>query len=427
MNIFKKKLIIFLAIFLSINILLSTEILAAYYENDITPPWGRVHVEKSAKIDGTTYVGETPVSVKIYAKDDMCLDEEIKYYISTEEISNTSKLDIWYDYEEGKTHEITLNDDGTGNVYTIFKDANGNTSLTYEAKVNTAQEVIFDINGGQGEIQGVEKDRIYGMPYIVPIQMPYKNGYTFLGWSTDSEANVGSYRQGDAIPADVSLGTEDSITLYAIYGVDLDTLPDLIDVVEIGDYVNYPVYYENVETWNWGDGAISAGHLPKLNGWRVLSKDEEAGTINLISAGVPLTLYKSTDTTAKTIASNMKSITNFLKISFTTGTTDGCFRTSGFTSYVSLIEAFTNKYTVINDDIPQVRSITKADFDSVYQVLGETTDTTEYGTYVTDKKYREMLAIPSTTGEYSYYWLADIRGSATLMDICGAVRTFKYL
>ena len=423
-----KKLIFTLGIILSFtNTLLGTEVFAAHYKNDITPPWGRVYVEKSAKVDGTTYVGETPVSVKIYAKDDMCKDEEIKYYISTEPISSTTKLKTWYDYEPGKAHEISLSDDGTGKVYTVFKDANGNTSLTYEANVNTAQKIIFNTNGGIGKPTGVDNNRIYGMPYIIPNQAPEKEGGYFLGWSTDKEATIGSYRPGDAIPPDASLGTEERITLYAIYGNNLDTFPDLVDVVEIGDYVNYPVFYDNQETWVWGDGVVSAGHLPKLNGWRVLSKDEDSGTINLISAGVPLTLYKVATSTAKTVAANMKSVSNFLKISFTTGATDGCFRTNGFEIYNTLLEAFTNKYTVMNDEIPQVRSITKADFDSVYKELGETTATTSYGTYVKDKKYRDMLAIPSTTGKYSYYWLADTRSDVCLMDICGAERTFKYI
>ena len=409
-----KKLFLFFGMILLIgNTVLESKTLAAYYENDITPPWGRVHVEKSAKIDGTTYVGETPVNVKIYAKDDMCLDEEIKYYISTEPISNTSKLDTWYDYAEGKTHEINLNDDGTGKVYTIFKDATGNTSITYEANANTAQEVIFDINGGQGEIQGVEKDRIYGMPYIVPIQMPYKNGYTFLGWSTDKEANVGSYRQGDAIPADISLGTEESVTLYAIYGVDLDTLPDLVDVVEIGDYVNYPVYYDNVVTHSYNI-------ISKLNGWRVLSKDKETGEITIISAGVPLSLYKSTATTASSIAAKMASTTNFLNISFSSTSTDGKFVSNGFAGYNTLKDAFTNKFTIINSEIPEVRSMTKGDVDNIYQYFGGN-GTTGLSTPVYDTKYRDMLAIPGTGEYWCFYWLASYEDSRNLYDLRGVV------
>ena len=61
----------------------------------------------------------------------------------------------------------------------------------------------------------------------------------------------------------------------------------LADKVEIGDYVNYPVYYDNV------NGST-------LKGWRVISKNIDLdgnpspGTVNLVSAGVPLTYYYDT-------------------------------------------------------------------------------------------------------------------------------------
>ena len=415
-----KRLIFMVGIILSINnILLGTEVFAVYYKNDITPPWGRVYVEKSAKVDGTTYVGESPVSVKIYAKDDMCKDEEIKYYISTEPISTTTKLRTWYDYEEGKSHEINLNNEGTGKVYTIFKDANGNTSLTYEANVNTSQKIIFDKNGGQGDIQGVEKERIYGMPYIIPIQMPFKNGHTFLGWSTDKEATVGSYRQGDAIPPDASLGTEESITLYAIYGNNLDTFPDLVDVVEIGDYVNYPVYYNNVIAYGDGD---HPEYSTELNGWRVLKIDKENGEIQLVSAGVPLTLYRTEDSTAATVASKLSSTIEFLNISFDNHV-DGCFGSNGFNIYNSLIDAFVNKYTVINSEIPEVRAMTKDDVDYIYKHFNGTDEVTVNGTPISDEKYKNMIYLPSKIEGYLYatYWLATNSNSQYLWNVSSGV------
>ena len=403
-----KKLFLFFGMICLIgNIVSGNETLAAYYENDVTPPWGRVHVEKSVKVDGTTYVGETPVNVKIYAKDDFCTDDEIKYYISTSPISNTTKLDTWYNYEAGKIHEITLDENGTGNVYTIFKDANGNTSLTYEVNANTSQTVIFDSNGGEAIPTEVNTSRTYGMPYILPVQEPYKRGEYFLGWSTDKNANVGSYRQGDVIPPDASLGNEDEVTLYAIYGTDLEKMPDLIDVVEIGDYVNYPVEYENVVTKIDATDIEFPEYTSKLNGWRVMNKNIETGEIQLVSAGVPLTLFKEDNSNASTMASIMASTTDFLNIGFTTNQTDGKFRKNGFNRYNSLIDAFTNKYTVINSEVPEVRSITKGDVNIVYQYFGGT-GTTSTETYLNKPKYRELLGIPSQNSDliYAYYWLA---------------------
>ena len=407
--------------------LLGTEVLA-YYENDITPPWGRIYVEKSVPRDGISYVGSNTVTTRIYANDDICKDEEIKYYISTEEISDTSKLadNLWKTYKAGESTEITLDEDGTKKIYAIFKDANGNTSLIYEEDAENTQNIIFDANGGFGVPENINTTRVHGMSYILPTDTPYKRGYTFLGWSTDSKANVPSYREGDAVPPDASLGTEDKTTLYAIYGTDLSSFPDLVDVVEVGDYVNYPVYYDNVVTWN-----EDSKYTSKLNGWRVLSGDKETGEVTLISAGVPLTLYKSNATTAEDIAAKMASAIEFLNIDFTTTKTDGKFVKNGFDTYSSLIEAFTNKYTKIvtfmNKDnatiynMPMVRAMTKENVDSVYQHFGGV-GTTSYNQVLSIQE-KDMITIPSTTNTLSsYYWLASAnseKGSNYLYFING--------
>ncbi len=57
-------------------------------------------------------------------------------------------------------------------------------------------------------------------------------------------------------------------------------LYDLYSKVSIGDYVDYPVSYSNVSI---------NGKKASLTGWRVLSKSN--GTISLISAGVPESIY----------------------------------------------------------------------------------------------------------------------------------------
>ena len=405
-----KKLVFTIGIILSAtNILLGTEVFAEYYKNDITPPWGRIYIEGAAERNGTTYVTDTALNLKIYAKDDMCKDEEIKYYMSTTPISDTSKLDdnLWKTYVAGETVELTLNEDGTKQIYAIFKDANGNTSLIYEANTNTTQEIIFNANGGTKAPTGANTNRILGMSYIIPNQEPYKSGYKFLGWSTDSKATAASYKAGDAVPPDVSLGNEESAILYAIYGSDLSEYPDLVDVVDVGDYVNYPVGYNNVVTFTDDVGNEHIESISKLNGWRVLSGDKETGEVTLISAGAPLSIFKSSDHTAEAIAENMASLTKFLNIGFTEEQTDGKFRKNGFTGYTSLINAFTNKYTKITLGIPEVRAMTKDDVDSVYQYFGET-GITNQETYVNDSKFKDMLAIPvSKQNMYGYYFLAS--------------------
>ena len=431
MNALRKFLLIVGMTLLLANTAFDLNTFAAFYENDITPPWGRIHVEKSAEVDGITYVGSNTVTAKVYANDDMCTDDEIKYYISTEPISDTSKLEdnLWMPYKAGEATEITLNDDGTGKIYAIFKDANGNTSLIYEKNAEGTQEIVFDTNGGFSEPTGIVNKRIHGMSYILPTDAPYKRGYTFLGWSTDKEANVPSYKEGDAVPPDASLGSENKTTLYAIYGEDLSEFPDLVDVVEVGDYVNYPVYYENVNTWIGEEGEETyTEYVAKLNGWRVLSKDETTGEVTLISAGVPLSMFKTTSSTASSIASKLASTTDFLNIGISTTIKDGYFRRNGFSTYDSLIDAFTNKYTKINSGIPEVRTITLSDIQTLYNYFGGngTISTGSPWTYVDDEMFKDMLIVPSTEGHWAYTWLATAASSSALWRVDGDVGRVQY-
>ncbi|MBQ8379821.1 MAG: BspA family leucine-rich repeat surface protein, partial [Clostridia bacterium] len=294
-----------------------------------------------------------------------------------------------------------LDEDGTKKIYAIFKDANGNTSLIYEEDAENTQNIVFNANGGFGVPENIDTTRVHGMSYILPTDAPYKRGYTFLGWSTDSKATVPSYREGDAVPPDASLGTEDETTLYAIYGTDLSTFPDLVDVVEVGDYVNYPVYYDNPVPHAFYKNEPTVGSDAILHGWRVLSKDKENGIVKLVSAGVPLSFYFGSSE-ATVIANKLASTTEFLNIDFAYRTS-GYFDTNGFSTYNSLVDAFTNKYTVINSDIPEVRSMTKDDVDNLYQYFNNTTKTPAYAEMLNDIKYKDMLAIPGSLSHSPYY------------------------
>ena len=60
-------------------------------------------------------------------------------------------------------------------------------------------------------------------------------------------------------------GAGKEIILYAIWTDNIAKLPSLYNSVDVGDYVNYPVYYDNVTDAN--------NYITNLYGWRVLSKD----------------------------------------------------------------------------------------------------------------------------------------------------------
>ena len=361
-----------------------------FYENDVTPPTGRISIVGSKKIGDVDYVDSLTVEVEIYAKDDMCKDNEIKYYITSGNISSTERIENWSSYSAGTVEEITFDDTNTTNkISIVFKDKNGNTSLVFTGG-NAEQKVIYDANSGSSISSGVNTRRFFGAPFVVTNEVPERNGYFFLGWNTDASANTASYRGGDIIPADEALGSESEVTLYAVWTNDETKLPTVSEVLKVGDYVNYPVNYDNVSS----DSSTAI-----YNGWRVISKNvdldgnAEEGTINLVSAGVPLT-YTYDGTSA---ASSVTDLTdNFLFTDYTS---------SGFMSSFDLTDIFSNKYTALDSEgNPMVRGMVKRDLDGVYDSTGATV--TSSGTAVNDSKYLELLAVPVSDTAYEDYWLA---------------------
>ena len=156
------------------------------------------------------------------------------------------------------------------------------------------------------------------------------------------------------------------------FGIDFEVKDAwLADVVEVGDYVSYPVEYENV-----GVTGITTGNTYQstLEGWRVISIEED-GTVNLVSAGVPLTYYYNADTQEESIEALT---TNFLD------TTYG--KTNGFGENVSLTEIFANKYTTTVDGIiPKVRAINEED------ILGVIGGSIEDRMIIPDGEYGDLF------------------------------------
>lgn len=179
------------------------------------------------------------------------------------------------------------------------------------------------------------------------------------------------------------IGLGDTINLYAVWTTRGSDLGKLSSVVQIGDYVNYPVVYDNMYT------------SVTYNGWRVLSVDSD-GTVNLVSAGIPLTYYHVIGEPAESVEALT---TNFL----TTQITDSGigYRKMGFDPYLTLTEVFTNKYTKLAEDgvTPVVKAMTKEDIDTVYGT------TKTYGEYLTESKYNGLFGIGAG------YWLASAYSS----------------
>ena len=347
-----------------------------YYVSDSTPPYGKIEISEVTKVEGTDKVS---VKVKLSAKDDKCLDSEIKYYLSTSSILNTAEITDWKAYTTNRIDTIEAT--AGSKIYAVFKDKNGNTSYINKGE-SLGQTIVYDIGDGTNAPIGVTVERIPGMPFVVTSQEPKKDGYFFLGWSIDEEANTPSFNAGDIIPADMEIGSSDTATLYAVYTDDETKLPKASNVLQIGDYVNYPVYYDNVSP---------NGSATNYEGWRVISIEGD-GTINLVSAGVPITYYHADDP-----SESIGKIVDDFVLTEVTAVDENTYRKKGFNIYDTLTEIFSNKYTLLDEDgVPKVRSIQSED---VLKITG--TSSLNIGEDLSNKKYHKLFNIGQT------YWLAS--------------------
>lgn len=392
-----------------------------FYENDVTPPWGRIVVTGATEVNNVNYVDRQQVEVQIYAADDMCKDNEIQYYLSTSEISDTTKITDWKDYSTGLKVNVTLPSTTSLNkIYAVFKDLNGNTSLIFSGS-NLEQTITYNANASDATMAtGLASKRTYGAPFVVTTQSPKRDGYFFKGWGLSASDTTPNFYAGDVIPADMSIGTDSAATLYAIWTTSVGDLPKLADVVKVGDYVNYPVYYDNVNGSTY-------------KGWRVISKDvdidgnESIGTVNLVSAGVPLTYYHNNGSTA-----SVKNLAiNFLTTSFH-ASNDNQYRKTGFNPYQTLTQIFTNKYTdtYANDTSVtyptystntvtgsktagtlKVRAMTKED---IMRITGNTTFSSSIK--LGNAKYQNLFRVGAnywlaSAYDYNNLWRVDYNGS----------------
>ena len=375
---------------------------ATYDENDVTPPWGRIVIQGATEVNNINYVDREQITVEIYARDNV--SDTIFYYLSTSAISKTSEITNWEVYHEGKTETIDLpNATGTNTIYAVFKDNNGNTSYIYDDSLS--RTIVYNLNGGTVGISGVDTTLTAGESHVVTMQRPKWEGHYFLGWSTKSNVTEASYEPGDVIPYAELAGLGDTITLYAIWTTTESGLPLLSSVVKVGDYVNYPVVYDNVPTE--GESVKST-----YKGWRVIGIEDD-GTVNLVSAGVPLTFYRSTNSNDAIAAIT----TNFLATTFTTSGMG--YRKTGFGPYLSLSEVFKNEYTELNTNgVQKVRSIT---LDDVTNATGITSfsSTTPLG----DASYENLFAVNA------YYFFASKNSDSELWmsDKMGRLYKSSYL
>ena len=223
------------------------------------------------------------------------------------------------------------------------------------------------------------------------------------------------------------------IDLWDESGVKGSTVEELIEEgkLKIGQYVNYPVKYDNVATYIDHNGKeIGGGYYPNdkyANKWRIISIDEETNEVKLISAGVPLNYYHNNN--ANQSVTNLT--TDFFKTEIKNEKPEQYkFFKSGFkgndgnnvTTMDEVKQLFNNEYTKKREDVnetPEVRSITKEDFDKVAKILLNEEGNPRTTYYYQYNKYYEknedlydLLIVPAKNDEsgskhYSSIWLAS--------------------
>ena len=292
-------------------------------------------------------------TIQIQATDDVSTSSEIKVYVVLNKVPDTEKIldSAWDTYKDGYTKTLAIPNGTTeATVHVVLKDKAGNTQTIFTGS-SASYNLKYDANGGTANIPN--QIAYYGMPFKVTKELPTYDGKYFLGWSTTKSATVASYEQGETIPASVFTGTQTDITLYAVWSDTINKLQTLVSKVKVGDYVNYPVSYENALGQN-------------LTGWRVLSIDQVAGTVKLISAGTPLTYYHPNNT--DTSAASIKALTeDFLQTGFSTSAStveNYKFIKSGFDTREVLEKVFLNKYTSATDTVRTIKA------EDIYYITG---------------------------------------------------------
>ena len=133
-----------------------------------------------------------------------------------------------------------------------------------------------------------------------------------------------------------------------------------------------------------------------MTGWRVLSIDQAAGTVKLISTGTPLTYYHPNNTDAS--AASIKALTeDFLQTGFSTSTStveNYKFIKSGFDTREVLEKVFLNKYTSATDTVRTIKA------EDIYYITGLSEIASGTTMDLSNAKYNNLFANGST------YWIA---------------------
>lgn len=244
-------------------------------EVDVLPPEGVIRVYGARYENGIYYTNQSVVTLEVMAYDDFTATEDLQMIVSTSPVTGSETSDLWENYSEYISMPLVNTQNGGRTVFYLYlKDEEGNISPGMTVDTTTRFNVTLKNADGT---TFATKEAILGTPFCLPLQEPVKNNEYFVGWTLTQ--NGDAQWESDGV---IGAGTiQSDITLYPVF---TSEKPLLAEKVKIGDYVDFPVYYDNVST-NYGYCTSN------YYGWRVV--DVEGDSVELVSAGVPLTYYHS--------------------------------------------------------------------------------------------------------------------------------------
>lgn len=143
---------------------------------------------------------------------------------------------ITYDLNAGETYYIR--------TYAGFI-SNNDYPVSFDVLIDFAEHTV-SYNGNGGIISVTEQKKKYAEDLILSQGQPVREGYDFIGWSTDPNALSADYLQGERYTQD------EDVTLYAIWEkialkspqISVFEKPDNITIswIDVSDADNYEVY-----------------------------------------------------------------------------------------------------------------------------------------------------------------------------------------
>ena len=136
-----------------------------------------------------------------------------------------------------------------------------NAAITLYAvwSVNKMCTIAYDANGGDDVPSS--QTHVYDTTSTLSSDIPTRDGYDFLGWSTDSAATEAEYESGDSYSND-DFENGDTITLYAVW--------KKIATCEIAYDTNGGTGDLTSQTHTYGTTSIISSEIPTRDGFRFL-------------------------------------------------------------------------------------------------------------------------------------------------------------